>query len=466
MLTAGTVVAVGCLLGASMAGYGLLRWYGVDRVDVDLESSGSGRPVNILLVGSDSREGESPGEAAAVTGRRTDTIMVIRLDPASEQVSVVSFPRDLWLPIAGTGETGRINSAYDEADEQQVLIDTIRENFAIDIHHWIEVDFQGFRELVDAIGGVTLYFDRGLRDRDSGLHIYDLGCVTLDGEMALAYARSRKAEYDTADGWVSDPQSDLSRIQRQQNLMTEALKEALDQASNPLRLRRLIDIGASNVTIDGALGLGDIRRLAERFRDLDPDDFDAVALPVVPRPGDEGATVVVDERAAQPVLDVFRGREPGEVRPEDVEVTVLNGTMGDPAGERDTLASDVTGDLEGIGFAVGEPGNADEVQEHSTVRYSPGQEAYAQLVARHVDVGVTVVEDPALELGQVTLVAGLDFGGVHEEPTPVEDLPAPPGTTGSTAPPPSATETTGTSLPDGPSTTTPAQVGAVPGDAC
>ena len=139
--------------------------------------------------------------------------------------------------------------------------------------------------------------------------------MTLDGEMALAYARSRKAEYHTDDGWVRDPQSDLSRIVRQQTLMTEALDKALHEADNPVRLRELVDIGAANVTIDSGLTLGDVRQLADRFRDLDSDAFHTVALPVLPRPGDEDSTVVVDESAAEPILAVFRGLDPGEVEP-------------------------------------------------------------------------------------------------------------------------------------------------------
>src|SRR5690606_40554190 len=75
----------------------------------------------------------------------------------------------------------------------------------------------------------------------------DVCSSDLDGEQALAYARSRHAEYHTEDGWVADPQSDLSRIVRQQNLMAAALDEALDQVTNPIRLRELIDIGTDSV---------------------------------------------------------------------------------------------------------------------------------------------------------------------------------------------------------------------------
>ncbi|HEX5946628.1 MAG TPA: LCP family protein, partial [Acidimicrobiales bacterium] len=201
MLTAGAGLTVVLLVAVGVLGYGLWRWYAVDKVDVDVAEAEAGAPVNILLVGSDSRDGEGAAGDAEVDGKRTDTIMIMRLDPQSEQVAVLSLPRDLWLPIADTGESARINSAYNAPGEEQVLVDTIRDELQIDINHWIEVDFAGFRELVDSIGGVTLYFDHALRDRDAGLHVYDLGCVHLDGETALAYARSRKAEYMTDDGW-------------------------------------------------------------------------------------------------------------------------------------------------------------------------------------------------------------------------------------------------------------------------
>ena len=145
VLAAGALVSSVSLLASAVVGYGWYEWRSVDRVGVDTDEAGSGEPVNILLVGSDSREGEGADQEAAVEGKRTDTIMLLRLDPESEEVTVLSFPRDLWLPIAGTGESARINSAYNAPGEEQVLIDTIRDAFGIDINHWIEVDFAGFR---------------------------------------------------------------------------------------------------------------------------------------------------------------------------------------------------------------------------------------------------------------------------------------------------------------------------------
>ncbi len=495
MLTAGAVLTVVLLVAVAVLGYGLWRWYAVDKVDVDVPDVAAGEPVNILLVGSDSREGETATGDADVDGKRTDTIMIMRVDPQSEQVSVLSLPRDLWLPIAGTGESARINSAYSAPGEEQVLIDTIQDELQIEVNHWIEIDFAGFRELVDSIGGVTLYFDHGLRDRDAGLHIYDLGCVTLDGETALAYARSRKAEYMTDDGWRRDPLSDLSRIARQQTLMTEALSKALDGAgSNPLRVRELIDIGVDNVTIDEGLGLGEIRRLADRFSDLDPAHFRTASLPVVPRPGDEDATVVIDEAAAEPILSVFRGGEAPEVDPSEVTVDVRNGTMADAARRRDHLAGEVTDALVARGFVAGTPADDDELHEHTTIRHAPGEVANGLAVARHLADGVVLAEDPSVEAGHVTVVAGTGFTSVLDAPAPLDELPPPPSTADPAAPPGGGSasggssggdlsdggsseeavgeptdgtdEGTQTTIPAGPTTTTPAQVGAVPPGAC
>src|SRR5690606_2660694 len=119
---------------------------------------------------SDSRDNVDPNDPnfadvlpnAEVGGTRSDTIIVARVDPESTHVDMVSFPRDLWVPIPGHGES-RINSAYGYG--RQVLIDTISENFGIDIHHYIEIDFTGFQRLVDAVGGVPVWLDTTYRDR-------------------------------------------------------------------------------------------------------------------------------------------------------------------------------------------------------------------------------------------------------------------------------------------------------------
>ena len=132
---------------------------------------------NYLLVGSDTREGADPnsadfgaiGNEGAAPGRRSDTIMVLRFDPKTGAAAILSIPRDLWVPIAGTGESNRINSAYTKGND--VLIETVEQNLGIPINHFIDVDFYGFKDLVDALGGVTVYFDLPTRDKNTGLRI-------------------------------------------------------------------------------------------------------------------------------------------------------------------------------------------------------------------------------------------------------------------------------------------------------
>ena len=310
------------LLASAVVAYGWYEWRSVDRVGVDTDDAPAGDPVNILLVGSDSREGEGADEEAAVQGKRTDTIMIAAPRPAvrggrtssrSPATCGCRSPARASRPASTRPTTRRASSrcwSTRSATTSASRSTTGSRSTSPGSASWSTPS-----------AGVTLYFDRGLRDPAAGLYIDQLGCVTLDGEMALAYARSRKAEYHTDDGWVRDPQSDLSRIVRQQTLMSEALDEVVREADNPVRLRELVDIG----TVQRQHRLGaDARRRPRAGRPVPRPrrrtSFHTMSLPVLPRPGDEDSTVVVDEQAAEPVLNIFRGLDPGEVSPANIEV--------------------------------------------------------------------------------------------------------------------------------------------------
>src|SRR5690606_36675079 len=105
----------------------------------------------------DARAAESFGDPVSQSGQRSDALMVVRVDPRAETVVVVSFPRDLLVEIAGTGSRAKINAAYNGGAQR--VVDTIQSNFGIEVHHVLEVGFPGFREIVDALGGVRLHFD-------------------------------------------------------------------------------------------------------------------------------------------------------------------------------------------------------------------------------------------------------------------------------------------------------------------
>ena len=133
----------------------------VELGSVLTEASGSNEPRNFLLVGVDSAANlaaDDPARAGRgnVGGLRSDTIMILRLDPGAERASLLSLPRDLWVPLA-SGGSQRINSAIQSGGPTE-LIDTIESYLGIPINHYIEIDFAGFQELVDVVDGVKVYF--------------------------------------------------------------------------------------------------------------------------------------------------------------------------------------------------------------------------------------------------------------------------------------------------------------------
>ncbi|MBK5331533.1 MAG: LCP family protein, partial [Ilumatobacteraceae bacterium] len=185
--------------------------------------------MNFLVTGADNSTDSSCvdlQDKGPRTGERSDTIMVIRLDPATKRSAVLSFPRDLWVKVPGHG-TQRINGAY-RKDDPQLLIDTIAQEFGLTIDHFIQIDFCAFQRLVKGIGGVSVPLPYPVRDDATGLNIDVAGCHTFDGDEALKYVRSRHFEYqDAAGAWHEDPSSDLGRIARQQDFLRRTLTAAL-----------------------------------------------------------------------------------------------------------------------------------------------------------------------------------------------------------------------------------------------
>jgi polyisoprenyl-teichoic acid--peptidoglycan teichoic acid transferase len=441
LLGTGAVLAVVCLASAVGLGYVAWKLSRVDRLgDVgDLVDAGDGQPENFLLVGSDSREGvdeDDPDAAAFLNGesggRRSDTIVLLRVDPRSTQVSMLSLPRDLWVPIAGTGESNRINSAYGRG--RQVLIDTIEEDFGIPIHHYVEVDFAGFKGLVDAIDGVPMYFETPVRDEQSGLDVPVDGCVTLDPDQALAFARSRHYEYLTDDdGWETDPSGDHGRISRQQAFLFRAFDRAKDRGlTNPVTLNRLIDVALDNVGVDPGLSDGEIIALARRFSSIDQSRVTTLRLPVEEDIIGEAYVLRLVSADAQDELNVFRGLPPDAIAPEAVTVRVLNGSG------TEHQATDAADELADRGFVVSAVGDADEHADRTEVRYAPDRQAAASLVARYLEAGAEVVADATVDPSEVVLTTGTDFTGVLRTPAPASSVEVTAPTTGVTAADPSS----------------------------
>ena len=427
LLGGGIFVVITCLAGALVATWVLRTYNSIDRVGgLELNAVAAGEPENYLIVGSDSRSGEN-SQYGSEGGQRSDTIMVLRIDPKTEQAYALSFPRDLQVEIAGLGETRKINSAYASDAGIQRLIDTLQLNFAIPIHHFVEIDFAGFKNLIDQIGGVPLYFDQAVRnpsgEHDVGLNITELGCVTVQSDQALALARSRELEYRTPDGWVGDPFGDYGRITRQQIVIKQALKKAVQQAkSNPVQLKGMAELVAGTVTLDESLSISDLLGLADQFKDFDPNHLLTFSLPIYTLDPEGKGDPYPQEAEAEPILNAFRGLPIDEIGPSLIELTVMNGSG------QEGQAANVAGAFQKIGFDVVEPGTAPEPVARTTVFHSPGQETYGRRVARHLAAGADVKPRDDLAPGEVELVTGADFTNIFEEPAPI-------GATTTTAPP-------------------------------
>jgi polyisoprenyl-teichoic acid--peptidoglycan teichoic acid transferase len=398
---------------------------------------------NFLLVGVDSAANLSADDPARagrgnVGGLRSDTVMILRVEPGSDRASLLSLPRDLWLPLASGGNQ-RINSAIQHG--QGELIDTIEQYFGIPIHHYVQVDFAGFQDLVDVIGGVTVYFPTPARDSRSGLDIDAAGCITLDGQQALSYVRSRHYQRFEDGRWRTDGSADLGRISRQQDFIIRALQRAVHQgARSPLKLDQLVDAGLATVTVDDLLTADDIITLGRAFRSFNPDSLITYALPT--RAGSAGGASILrlEDEEAQPILDHFRGTDTADLRPSDVRVLVLNGSgVTGHAGQ-------TSAGLSAAGFGAAGTGEAERFDVTETiVRYTAGSEAKADLVARYLDPSARLeLVDGRLD-ADVVVVTGSLLRGVRTEPRA-----ASPSTMASTT----TTTTVGTSS-TGSSTTSP-----------
>ena len=304
VLTAGAL-----LVGLPLAIFAFVAaraWGDVERVDLEGTMQGARTGANYLIVGTDSRSGIEAGVenadvifGADVAGERTDTIAVLRVDGGA--VSLLAIPRDLYVPLAG-GAPNRINAAFAFGGPVD-LIDTVQRELGIGIDHYLEIDLAGFLGLVDALGGVTIDFAHPAYDDRSGLAIESAGPQRLDGADALAFVRSRRYT-EVIDGVaVTDPTSDLGRVQRQQRFLAAVMAE-LGATRNPFTLLDALRAVAGNVAVDNGMGLFDAASLGLTLRGAEPV---TATVPTARHITAAGADVLVLTAESEAVLGEFRG---------------------------------------------------------------------------------------------------------------------------------------------------------------
>lgn len=268
-----------------------------------LSADGSG--TNYLIVGSDSRDvedivdaGLDPGAFADGGGQRSDTMLLLRFVDGGAKM--MSIPRDLYVPLAETDGSNKINAAYNGGPRRLVL--TIQLALGVPIHHYMEVDFVTFAKLVDSLGGITIDFPHPAFDANSGLDVPQAGPNHLDGPQALAFVRSRHY-VEVIDGQQqADPTADLGRVQRQQQFLKAVFGE-LGTSKNPFTLAKAASATTGGLRIDDTLGLTEAIRFAWRLRSLDPTP---VELPVEFGRNGAGAVLFLVEPDGDAALAQFR----------------------------------------------------------------------------------------------------------------------------------------------------------------
>jgi LCP family protein required for cell wall assembly len=279
------LIAVGVFVALVVAGLGGLAWQrqssyngNIDRLKGVMPDDSPNRPganvegtENWLLVGSDSRADATTGEGNQVWRpgqQRTDTIMLLHLPADRKKAYIVSFPRDSWVEIPGYGQQ-KINAAFSFGGPK-LLIETLESLTGIRIDHYGAIDFEGFKSMTDALGGVTVNIKQGVYD-PARKKRWEAGRQKLNGEDALLFVRQR----------YNLPNGDFDRIKRQQAFLGALAKQAADRGTltNPLKLDRFLSALTKSISVDEGVSAGDLRSLALSMRSVRASDVMFMTLP-------------------------------------------------------------------------------------------------------------------------------------------------------------------------------------------
>lgn len=426
------VLATFLVNGVALAGYVVYYdLYGnIDQeaIDTDGFADRPGRVegvMNVLIIGSDERAGDNADYGDA-EGERPDTLIIAHVSPENESATLVNIPRDSVVDLdacEATGDRPGMPQSHDmigvalTLGGPRCLWENVEQLTGVHIDHYIHMDFFGFKDMVDALGGVEMCIPEPIDDPKAHLRL-DAGHQTLGGEDALGFVRAR---YTLGDG------SDRGRIERQQEFMGAMAQKATSSEvlSSPGNLYNFLGAVTNSVTTDDQLTLDTMADLAISMREIDMSSIEFVTVPNDDDPLDPNRIVWVEPDASQLFEAVAQDgpltedaedasdeetgdSDPAEstpaVAPEEITVEVLNGT------EIPGLAGEVATGLTERGFAVAGTGNpAEAAPQATTIYHAPGQDAHAEAVAGEFTNAVTE-ENPAL--GEtVQVVLSLDWEG-------------------------------------------------------
>jgi LCP family protein required for cell wall assembly len=222
---------------------------------------------NILLLGSDSRISSDPG--AWIRGaQRTDAIMIAHVPADRSGVTVTSIPRDSWVTIPGHGKN-KINAGFSFGGPT-LMVQTVEKLTGVRIDHVVIVDFEGFKDITDELGGVRINVAKSTSDMRAS---FAAGPQTMDGETALKYVRQR----------YNLPGGDFDRVRRQQNWIRAVALKTLDKGTltSPLKLNNVLNSLTSSIAADDGFSIGRMRSLALSLRGVRGSDLTFLTAPVL-----------------------------------------------------------------------------------------------------------------------------------------------------------------------------------------
>ncbi|MGB8939240.1 MAG: LCP family protein [Streptomyces sp.] len=405
----------------------------IHGADIDNKLGGE-RPANlspgsknILVVGSDSRDGANAEYGKGLTTMQSDTLMVVHIPANRKWASVVSFPRDsrVEIPVCdkgdGTKSTAhhfKINEAFavggtsgEVAGAAACTIKTIETNTGLRIDNFMSVDFQGFKGMVDALGGIEVCPEQAIHDKKAHLDL-EAGCQTVKGEKALGYVRTR---YSVGDG------SDIGRIGRQQEFMDALAKKAKSKLTSPKALYGFLQSATKSLTTDKSLaGIKPLYSLASDLKGIPSKRLTFLTVPNYPReadvPTDKANVVWQFPQAGNLFTSLAQDKEVDKKKLEadakspvyasKVRIQVLNGTG------KTGRAAAVAKELREAGFSVAGTGNAPETTRTTAVTYPQDLAPQSEVLTSRLP-GVHAKPDEDALSGLVTLVVGADYEGVR-----------------------------------------------------
>jgi LCP family protein required for cell wall assembly len=371
-----SLVIVALLIGIFFWGYIWLKGkesrMRVTGIGSTLSPTKKGQPVTTLVMGVD--RGSVKGEEGP---GRSDIVMLVSVSSDGKKAAVISIPRDTRVLIPGYKGYNKINAAHAYGGTKQA-IETVRAFTGLDVNHFVEIDFNGFKHIVDAIGGVPMHIDRAIDDRYAGK--VPAGDVVLNGDQALTLARAR---FDVE----AVPEGDLGRVKNQQKFL-QAMLTTVSHQRNPFRLVKLVDATSKNVKTD--LTFTDMFSLGLKLRGIGTGKVQMTTAPGQPKVIGGVWYYIVDADAFQRLLSSFESRSEVEVveqkKPEvstsargDIRVAVLNGAR------VQGLATTVGKELERKGYADVARANSESAYSKTTIYYSDENSSKAGTVAADLE---------------------------------------------------------------------------------